>query len=379
MLKIPLFEISPLIESYYIEQIGNRKISIKEYRSINKSTKKLKKSITDPFKWVFIEYEEKRIPVILKKSLDHHVFLTGPLRLKKAKTDKDLEYWKKKLLDALRLEKSLDDILYPDGGVPEVAEELLLKARKYPIGTTRTWKGKDYKKISNDKWVEVSKKHNNIEKDIEKLATIEDVMDHFKKFHIEIPEKEKSELLKEMKESGIFDKVQNTDDLSNSEDYDNWFEINYQDYVDNLDKDVKKSVWKYITDGYKEIKDCLLTGNCSNDTLKDIKNIDKYIKDAPPMKTGIKLYRGESNKQYNNLNIGDVYNQDSFISFSFGMKITKRFLDKNNLIIKTISSKNTIPTPSIGFKEVILDRGILLIVSKKYEEDGYIIMEVKEK
>ena len=151
-MKIPLFSIEPLLESYYIQQIGTHKITIKEYHTIKKSTKILNKSIDDLIKWVFIEYKDKQYPVLLKKSLDNHVFLTGPLRLKKAKTEKDLEYWKKKLLDLLRMEKSLSAILYP-GEVPELAEELLLKARGYPVGTVREWSGKKYKKLSSGKWM----------------------------------------------------------------------------------------------------------------------------------------------------------------------------------------------------------------------------------
>ena len=156
MFKIPLFEITPLIESYYIEQIGSKKISLKESRSIKKSTKQLEKSITDPIKWIFIEYQDKQYPVLMKKSLDNHVFLTGPLRLKKAKTEKDLEYWKAKLLNVLRMEKSiigedLEEILYPGimlKSLPQDIQDMLIKARGFNVGTIRTWKGKEYKKIA---------------------------------------------------------------------------------------------------------------------------------------------------------------------------------------------------------------------------------------
>lgn len=151
-MKIPLFSITPLIESYYIEQIDSEKINSKEARSIKKSEKILSKSIEDPIKWIFVEFEGQKSLVLMKKSLDNHVFLTGPLRLKKAKIEKDLEYWKRKLLDVLRLQKSLSDILYPEGA-PEEAGELLLKARGFPVGTIRNWRGKEHKKMANGKWV----------------------------------------------------------------------------------------------------------------------------------------------------------------------------------------------------------------------------------
>jgi len=55
-MKIPLFSIIPLIESYYIEQIGSEKINFKESRSVKKSEKTLKKSIKDPVKWIYVEF-----------------------------------------------------------------------------------------------------------------------------------------------------------------------------------------------------------------------------------------------------------------------------------------------------------------------------------
>ena len=375
-MKIPLFSIEPLLDSYYIEQIGDRKLSGKESRTIKKSEKTLKKSIDDLIKWIVIEYNGKQYPVLLKKSLDNHVFMTGPLRLKKAKTEKDLEYWKKKLLDLLRTEKSLSAILYP-GEVPELAEELLLKARGYPVGTTRTWKGKEYKKVSDDKWIEVSKE--NIRKEISESASFDEVMAHFKKYHTEIPDKEKSELLEEMKEAGVFDKVQNTSDLSNIEDYNNWFDINYKGYVDNLPKDIQESVWSYIGNGYKEIKECLTIGNCTDKAIKDIANIDKYFKDAPKMKEGIGIYRGEPNISIKGLNVGDEYSSNKFISFSTNLKKAMKFTDNSKIIIKSLSSENTVPTLNVADREIIFNRNTILIVSKKYKKDGVVIMEVEEK
>jgi len=161
MLNLPVFKITPLIESYYIEQIGNKKISIKTYQKTKKSIKRLKKSSSGPLKWVFIQNESGETPVLLKKSGNDNIFVTGSLRLKKAKTEKDLEYWKKKLLDVLRVEKSLEDILFPgilSKALPDDVQSLLIKARGYPVGTKRTWSGKEYKKVAGGasgkgKWV----------------------------------------------------------------------------------------------------------------------------------------------------------------------------------------------------------------------------------
>lgn len=162
MLKLPVFKIIPLLESYYIEQIGNERIPFSTYSKINKSIKRLKKSTSDPLKWVYIQTETKKSLVLMKKSGDSNLFMSGPLMNKSAKTDKDLEYWKKMLLNALKsdsMEKSLEDILFPGiTALPEKTQNLLLKARGYPIGTKRTWSGKEYKKVSGGtsgkgKWV----------------------------------------------------------------------------------------------------------------------------------------------------------------------------------------------------------------------------------
>ncbi len=192
MLNAPLFTISPLLESFYLEQIGTRKISIKEYRSIRKSIKTLKKSVDSPLRWVFIKYQDKEHPVLLKKSGEHNLILSGPkaLRLAKAKTDKDLEYWKKKLMDLLKgdsIEKSLDDILFPGILIKSVeVEDLLLKARGFPAGTIRKWSGKEYKKMASGKWVRTYSEAEsrgakqairNVQKKIEEAETMDELME----------------------------------------------------------------------------------------------------------------------------------------------------------------------------------------------------------
>ncbi len=156
MLKAPLFSIIPLIDSFYLEQIGSRKISLKENRSIKKSIKTLSNKTETPIRWVFVKYNDKEYPVLLKKGKDCDIIIGGPepVRLKKAKVEKDLEYWKKKLLDIMRVEKSLDDILFPDSMEKSLEiEDLLLKARGFAVGTIRKWSGKEYKKMGSGKWV----------------------------------------------------------------------------------------------------------------------------------------------------------------------------------------------------------------------------------
>lgn len=71
------------------------------------------------------------------------------------KKPRSLDYWKKKLitvLDSGKMAKSLDMILYPSG-VPEEVTGMLQKARGFPVGTTREWSGKKYKKLSSGKWM----------------------------------------------------------------------------------------------------------------------------------------------------------------------------------------------------------------------------------
>jgi len=195
MLNLPVFKIIPLIESYYIEQIGNRRISVKEYRSVSKSIKRLKKSTSAPLAWIFIKTENKETPILLKKSGEHHIFLTGALRLKKAKTEKDLEYWKKKFSDILKLdelEKSLEDILFPGQlvkSLPENVQDMLIKAKGFPVGTKRTWRGKEYKKVPGNsgkgKWVRTYSETEsrgakqairNVQRKIMEASTMEDLM-----------------------------------------------------------------------------------------------------------------------------------------------------------------------------------------------------------
>jgi hypothetical protein len=70
---------------------------------------------------------------------------------------KDLNYWKKKLLEILEgsTAKSLEDILFPDvllKAIPVDTQLMLLKARGFAPGTIREWKGKKYKKLSSGKW-----------------------------------------------------------------------------------------------------------------------------------------------------------------------------------------------------------------------------------
>ncbi|MDC7221526.1 MAG: hypothetical protein PQJ59_16450 [Spirochaetales bacterium] len=147
-MKIIKYRIEPLIESVYLEASGKRNIPLKDYLRLKKSIKGV-----DSTRWAFVEYNDtERLCAI-----QGDIFLTGPLSMRKAKTEKDLEYWKKKLIDVLKMEKSLGDILFP-GGVPEKAEGLLQKAKNFPIGTKRTWSGKEYKKVAGGpkgkgKWV----------------------------------------------------------------------------------------------------------------------------------------------------------------------------------------------------------------------------------
>jgi len=82
--------------------------------------------------------------------------------LKKA-MDKDLDYWKKKLIGILNqapMSKSIEDIFAPGDMLKSLGnkakgllDELLLKARGYPVGTIREWSGKKYKKLSSGKWM----------------------------------------------------------------------------------------------------------------------------------------------------------------------------------------------------------------------------------
>lgn len=147
----PTFSAEKIGNTVYLEQTGNKRAPLKLSWAIRKSLKKL------PLKngrWVYIDGELS----LLAKANDADFVMTGRHRLHKAKMVKDLDYWKKKLLAALGggLEKSLGSILYPEG-VPDDVEDLLSKARGYPVGTIRKWGGKEYKKMSSGKWVRTYK------------------------------------------------------------------------------------------------------------------------------------------------------------------------------------------------------------------------------
>lgn len=185
-MKSPLFQLEQIDNTNYLTLSGDRKLSLKEWLKINRSEKALSKSIDDPIRWVFAEWEGEEHPVLLKKSVDGFVILSKPFYLQKARTEKDLAYWKKKLIEALNrdISKSLDDILYPDG-VPELAKSLLEKARGFPTGTIRTWSGKEYKKMSSGKWVRTYSETEsrgakqairNVQKKIEAATSMEELL-----------------------------------------------------------------------------------------------------------------------------------------------------------------------------------------------------------
>jgi len=77
--------------------------------------------------------------------------------------EKDLDYWKKKLIGILNkapMSKSIEDIFVPggmlkslDSKAKRLLDEVILKARGYAVGTIREWSGKKYKKISSGKWM----------------------------------------------------------------------------------------------------------------------------------------------------------------------------------------------------------------------------------
>ena len=58
-MKLPVFNIEPLISKLYIEQIGTERIPIKTYRRVRKSVKKYK----HPTQWVFLRTNNKNHPV----------------------------------------------------------------------------------------------------------------------------------------------------------------------------------------------------------------------------------------------------------------------------------------------------------------------------
>lgn len=70
---------------------------------------------------------------------------------------KDLNYWKKKLIDSLRIDvtvKSLSEFLYPGIMIKSIDDyPELVKGKGYDVGTIRTWSGKEFKKLSSGKWM----------------------------------------------------------------------------------------------------------------------------------------------------------------------------------------------------------------------------------
>jgi hypothetical protein len=155
-MKAPVYKIEPLLESFYIEQTGYKKQSLGEWRE----SVKLEKSIKGETKrFVYVAYNGKEIPAVIGKENGKDVFMGQFLKSRTVKTEKDLEYWKRKISDSMvededeSMEKSLKDILYPGIEVSSQIETMLIKARGYSVGTIREWKGKKYKKVAPDRWV----------------------------------------------------------------------------------------------------------------------------------------------------------------------------------------------------------------------------------
>jgi hypothetical protein len=180
-MKCPEFQAERVGNSLYLNQTGNRTVPIKVSRAMRKSMKRLPGDINA--RWVYLN----GFPALLGKGKAEAVILSGEYRLLKAKQEKDLAYWKKKLLAALSagLQKSLGDILYPEGP-PEDAEALLLKARGFPAGTIRTWGGKEYKKMASGKWVRTYKEEEsrgakqairNVKKKIENAKSMAELLE----------------------------------------------------------------------------------------------------------------------------------------------------------------------------------------------------------
>ncbi len=92
MSNTPVFSIEPLIDSFYIEQIGFREQTAEELKISNDSINTLSKSIKDPLRWVYIEYNGKQHPILLQKSKDSIIIKAGRqsyLSTKKVRTEKD--------------------------------------------------------------------------------------------------------------------------------------------------------------------------------------------------------------------------------------------------------------------------------------------------
>lgn len=196
MLKIPVFKIMPLIESFYIEQIGNEKVSFTTYHRLNKSQKRIKKNSDKLTKWVYLQDGDDQILASLVKSKGQdYIFFPRRGVMRKATTEKGLEYWKKKLLDVLKMEKSLEEIFEVNDEMRKSKdyykfEELLIKARGFAMGTKRTWRGKEYKKVSGGskgqgKWVRTYSETEsrgakqaigNVQRKIMKAQTMEDLL-----------------------------------------------------------------------------------------------------------------------------------------------------------------------------------------------------------
>lgn len=342
-MKIPLFSITPLIESYYIEQIGNEKISFKESRSIKKSEKKLNKSINDPVKWIYIEFEGQKSLVLMKKSLDNHVFLTGSLRLKKAKTEKDLEYWKKKLLDVLRLQKSLDDILYPEG-VPGEAQGLLLKAKGFAPGTVREWKGQKFKKLSSGKWMRLyegsgsrgeKQATRNVIKKIQNASSMEEMLEIVrlnKERFVDSSGKALpviAEFLKVARKGEEKPVKPKEDKAAKTKLRQESLDIMAQWLKGGFVVDIRNSI--RLNDGTLKKEDI------TEYSMDNIKNqIKKYVDFADNHLETIKdkfLYRGTQNKNWLNVKPGDEIPL-GMASFSKSEEVAKGFTGDSNILIR---------------------------------------------
>jgi hypothetical protein len=189
MIKIPVFTIKPLLNSFYIEQTGTENVSLKKYFQFAKSEHRVKKSMKQPIKWVFFDHNGTKFPVMIGGEGSEKIILTGDLRFKKAIIDKGLEYWKRELLDILREEKSLAEIQYPGimvKSLPGNVQDLLVKAKGFPAGTVRKWSGKEYKKMSSGKWVRTYSEERsrgaqqairNVRKKIMEASTMEELVE----------------------------------------------------------------------------------------------------------------------------------------------------------------------------------------------------------
>jgi len=162
-MKTPICKIEVNLNSYYIEKVGDKKINLKEYRIMNKAIRASNKENDSKSRWIFLKLEDKEYPVMLLKSKDSETIIKAEnkkLINKKVSDKKDLDYWKRKILDALTssMSKSIEEIFIPDGMIKaldentkQLLDDIILKARGYSIGTKRTWSGKEYKKVAGGK------------------------------------------------------------------------------------------------------------------------------------------------------------------------------------------------------------------------------------